>query len=372
MDGYILLARCIIDSEVFASQKMLKVWVWCLCKANHKGRFVSLKVGRGFKTVKVERGQFLFGRFKAEEDLSIDGSTIYKIIKKLELLEQITIESNNQYSIITICNYEEYQDPKNYKVTTNEQPTNNQVTAEEQPSNTNNTHNTNKESINNINKESENFSKTKSPESDLPIKEEKEEKKKSSEKKEKKKTDRTHQRYTIPPDISWMEKYSREYCPEEYSDSECTELARSCFDHHAARGWKFPRTGKSVIDWEATLRTYINNDKKYRGYKDIKEPLSFYIKEIKDNRGKEKVVRYENFYLSLRGDNPTKKPISHILYIPNQLSYNQFVLLTNKCSNHDIKFKDQFNAVANRPAYTKGVESLYLLLEKFINKAINI
>ncbi len=135
---YVLLSRSILDSEVFASQKLLKIWVWCLCKANHKDRFISLKVGRGEKTVKVKRGQFLFGRFKAEEELFIDGSTIYTIMKRLEKLGNIDIKSSNQYSVITICNYNTYQDPDSYKVTTNKQPTNSKATTKPHPSNTNN------------------------------------------------------------------------------------------------------------------------------------------------------------------------------------------------------------------------------------------
>ena len=137
--GFILLSRNIIESEVFASQKLLKIWVWCLCKSNFKDRSVPLKIGRGETIVKVSRGSFIFGRHKAEEELFIDGSTIYKAIKQLEKLEMISIVSNNQYSIITVNKYNEYQDSESYKVATKEQPSNNQVTAEEQPRNTTNT-----------------------------------------------------------------------------------------------------------------------------------------------------------------------------------------------------------------------------------------
>ncbi len=64
---FILLSRSIIDSEVFASQKLLKIWLWCLCKANFKDRYVPIKIGKGENTILIKRGQFLFGRFKAEE-----------------------------------------------------------------------------------------------------------------------------------------------------------------------------------------------------------------------------------------------------------------------------------------------------------------
>lgn len=137
--GYILLSRGVLDSDVFASQKLLKIWVWCLCKANFKDRFVPLSVGKGETVVDVKRGSFIFGRHKAEEELFIDGSTIYKSIKKLEQMDMIKIKSNNQYSVVTICKYNTYQDANGYKVTSKEQPSNNQVTAKSQPSNTTNT-----------------------------------------------------------------------------------------------------------------------------------------------------------------------------------------------------------------------------------------
>lgn len=133
---YILLARSLLESEVFASQKMLKIWIWCLLKANYKDKKVPITIGRGESIVEVKRGQFLFGRFRAEEELFIDGSTIYKIMKKLEQLGNISIKSSSHYSIVTILNYDSYQNPDNYKVTTDEQPSNSRVTAKEQPSNT--------------------------------------------------------------------------------------------------------------------------------------------------------------------------------------------------------------------------------------------
>ena len=135
---YILLSRSILNSEVFASQKLLKIWIWCLCKASHKERYISLKVGRGERTIKVNRGQFIFGRFTAEEELFLDGSTIYKIMKRLEFLGNLRIQSNNQYSVITICNYNTYQDTDTYKVTSKSQVSPNQRTGKGQVSNTDN------------------------------------------------------------------------------------------------------------------------------------------------------------------------------------------------------------------------------------------
>lgn len=136
MVGWIKLHRQLLDSEIFANQTALKIWLWLLLKASTKKRFVSLNVGNGFSEIKLEVGELLFGRFKAEEKLNIDGSTIYKWLKKMEQLEMITIISNNKYSIITICNYESYQQQEIPEVAASEQQRNNNVTTSEQQRNT--------------------------------------------------------------------------------------------------------------------------------------------------------------------------------------------------------------------------------------------
>ena len=139
MEGYFKVYRKITESQVFAHQTALKIWIWCLAKASYRERYVNLKSGKGEISVKIKAGQFLFGRFRAEEELSIDGSTIYKWIQRFASKEysMITIKSNNQYSIISICNWEDYQQDSNDNVATKEQPMSSQVTAKGQPSNTN-------------------------------------------------------------------------------------------------------------------------------------------------------------------------------------------------------------------------------------------
>lgn len=137
--GYILLSRGILESDVFASQKLLKIWVWCLCKANFKDRAVTHLRGNGEQIIKCKRGQFIFGRHKAEEELFIDGSTIYKSIKKLEKMNMIKIDSNKSFSVITICKYDSYQDNNNYKVTRDKQDDTHTIPTRYPESNTTNT-----------------------------------------------------------------------------------------------------------------------------------------------------------------------------------------------------------------------------------------
>lgn len=141
MEGWIRIHRQLLDSEIFASEKGLKIWVWLLLKATYKTSYVNVKIGYGEKTVTLQRGQLLFGRFTAEESIQINGSTIYKILKKMELMDMIKVESNSHYTIITICNFDKYNPLTDDEVAANEQPHDSHVTAEEQPRNTNNNSN---------------------------------------------------------------------------------------------------------------------------------------------------------------------------------------------------------------------------------------
>lgn len=223
-NGFILLSRNILDSDVFASQKLLKIWIWCLCKANFKDKSVPLKVGKGETIVRVKRGSFIFGRNKAEDELFIDGSTIYKSMQKLKELSMIEIESNNQYSIATISNYDAYQDSKSYKVTSKEQPSNNQVTSKEQPSNTTNNYN-------NVNKDKkENIKKF------------------------------------IAPTILEVETYFTE-------NGYNKEIAKKAFEYYAVADWKDSK-GNQVKNWKQKMRGVWFKDENKINVQPIKKWLS--------------------------------------------------------------------------------------------------
>jgi hypothetical protein len=137
--SYIKLDRDLLYSYSFANPNHLKIWIWLLIKANFKTAFIPLNVGKGFKTIEVKRGQLIFGRNKAEDELGLNGSLIYRTLLKFQELGQINIEVNNHYSVITICNYDSYQSksdeveqPMNSQCTANEQQANNRRTTDEQ------------------------------------------------------------------------------------------------------------------------------------------------------------------------------------------------------------------------------------------------
>lgn len=151
--GWIALHRKLLDSRVFANEGLLKVWIYCLCRANHEKNYVPITTGKGETEVEVKPGDFIFGRNAAAKDLKMNPSTVYKRMQKLENMGNINIKSNSHYSIVSICNWLTYQDNVKQKEQAKEQPSNNQVTGREQASNTDNNVNNDKNE-NNDNKKS--------------------------------------------------------------------------------------------------------------------------------------------------------------------------------------------------------------------------
>ena len=107
--GYVFLHRKLIDSRVFQNAELLKVFIWCLLKANHEERWVSITTGRGTTEVLVKPGQFIFGRSTAAKDLGMPPSSVRNRIRTLQQMEILATKTDTHYSIITIINWNAYQ-----------------------------------------------------------------------------------------------------------------------------------------------------------------------------------------------------------------------------------------------------------------------
>ena len=111
--GFIKLWRKSIDSAVFQDANLWKLWTWCLIRANHKDVFVPIKTGRGQTVIELKRGQFIFGRRTAAKALKMKPSTIGYRLQILEKLQNLDRQVNHHFTIVTIRNYDKYNDIKN-------------------------------------------------------------------------------------------------------------------------------------------------------------------------------------------------------------------------------------------------------------------
>ena len=92
----------------------------------------------------VKRGQLLTSRKAISDKTGVTQSKIYRILSRYESEHQIEQQKTNKYTVITILNYDSYQNCEQQF----EQKMNNKWTTDEQQMNTNNNDN----NVNNDNK----------------------------------------------------------------------------------------------------------------------------------------------------------------------------------------------------------------------------
>jgi len=138
MEGFIILHRKFLEWEWYRNPATKDVFLHCLFKANWKQKRWEGKI--------IERGQFITGRFILSAETGLSVQQVRTALEKLQSTGEITVKTTNEYSIITVCKYDSYQDEKSdsNQRTANEQPTVNQPSTNEQPPLTN-TNNNNKE-----------------------------------------------------------------------------------------------------------------------------------------------------------------------------------------------------------------------------------
>ena len=98
--------------EWYQDHKTKSLFIHCLLKANWQD-------GK-YKGIDIPRGSFVTGRKKLSQELGMSEQEIRTCLKKLEKSENLTINATKQFSIISIKNYNEYQQ-RNQRAT-NEQP----------------------------------------------------------------------------------------------------------------------------------------------------------------------------------------------------------------------------------------------------------
>lgn len=133
--GWISIYRKILDNPIICKDSdHYAVWGYLLLEATHKSQKKYFKGGE----IILQRGQLITGRKAISEHFKINESKVQRVLKKFENEHLIEQETSSQNRLITIVNYDYYQNPN----TQNEQQVNNERTTSEQQVNTNNNVNT--------------------------------------------------------------------------------------------------------------------------------------------------------------------------------------------------------------------------------------
>lgn len=198
MDGWIKLHRKLLDWQWYDDTNIVRVFLHLLLKANF-----DIK---GWHDISIERGQLVTSIKNLAAETHLSEMQIRRALTQLQKTKEITIETTNKYTMITICNYAKYQ-----CIDSGEQQTNNNQTTNEQQSNNNQT-TTTKEINNKRIKELKNNSKV----------------------------------IFTPPTIEEV----KEYCKERKNNVD----AERFIDFYTMKGWF---VGKNKMkDWKAAVRTW--------------------------------------------------------------------------------------------------------------------
>ena len=160
MEGWIKLHRKFIDWEWYDISEMVHLFIHLLLKANHETI--------NWRGIEVKRGQLITGLKQLHKETNISIQTLRSCLKKLEKTGEINRQTNNRFSLITICNYDNYNraideanKQPNKQLTSNQQATNKQLTTNKNVKNVKNVKNEKNNNNPNISLSKENNSLSK-------------------------------------------------------------------------------------------------------------------------------------------------------------------------------------------------------------------
>ena len=125
--GYVKAYRKMMEWKWWSDSDTVKVFLYILFRAN-------LRDG-AFNGEVIPRGSFVTSRKTIAHDCYISEQTTRTILNRLKSTNEITIRTTSKYTVITVLNYDEYQNTNqvtNQQLTNNQPTTNQQLTTEEE------------------------------------------------------------------------------------------------------------------------------------------------------------------------------------------------------------------------------------------------
>lgn len=123
MASWIKIFRELLQWEWFQKAEMVQLFIYLLLKANC--------VDKQWQGITIKRGQLATSNATMRQDLRLSEQQIRTCIKRLISTGEITYKSTSRYVVITICNYDKYQEIGNSINEQNNEQTNNQSTDEQ-------------------------------------------------------------------------------------------------------------------------------------------------------------------------------------------------------------------------------------------------
>lgn len=123
MEGWIKIYRELLQWEWFEKSEMVHLFIYLLLKASREDR--------KWQGIPVKKGQLVTTNGTIRRDLKLSEQTIRTCMKRLISTGEITYQATNRYVVVTICNYDRYQESKIAINEQNNEQTNIQTTSDQ-------------------------------------------------------------------------------------------------------------------------------------------------------------------------------------------------------------------------------------------------
>ena len=127
MASWIKIFRELLQWEWFQKPEMVQLFIYLLLKANCEDK--------QWQGMVIKRGQLVTSNSSIRNDLKLSEQTIRTCIKRMISTGEITYKSTNRFVVITICNYDKYQECKEIANEQNNEQPNIQSTGEQRATN---------------------------------------------------------------------------------------------------------------------------------------------------------------------------------------------------------------------------------------------
>ena len=104
--GWVKIHRKLLENPISSKPEYFSVWVHLLLMANHKPTSFIWN----YKKQELKEGQLLTGLKALSRETGVSQGTLYRILKYLEREGQIKMQTTTKYTVITILNWEKYQE----------------------------------------------------------------------------------------------------------------------------------------------------------------------------------------------------------------------------------------------------------------------
>jgi len=119
MNGWIKTYRKLMGWGWYKDKYMFHLFSHLIMKANHQEKTWKKRI--------IRRGQLATGRKTLSTETGIPEQSIRTCLSNLQITREITIEATKSFSLITICNYETYQEQKQKSPQVTNQDSNQQI-----------------------------------------------------------------------------------------------------------------------------------------------------------------------------------------------------------------------------------------------------